>query len=137
MAFQNTDDDSDSDSSDDEDDITIDDGDSKKEKKGNDNEFDINSIEMGMYDYDVIIRDGRAVGRGAEPSDHNINTGKTSGDFKAKDRVIVWWWGKWWHATVKYVYKRTNDVSVRFRWSKVETPHYKPRLVFPFHWEAD
>lgn len=121
----------------DKDDVDIDD-DGKEEMKivvGGGRGFDINSIEMGYYDYDVIIRDGRAVGRGVEPSDADINTGKTSADFKPKDRVIVWWWGKWWHAIIRYVYKRTNDVAVRFRWSKTETTHYKPRLIYPFNWE--
>ena len=104
------------DSSDDEDD---DDEDEEKEQ-----------IIMGDPHIDVIVNKKKElVGRGPQPSDLGIDTGMHARDFKCGEHVLVWWWGKWWKATIFRIASTHDTVSLRFSWSHQVVSKYKARLI--------
>jgi len=82
---------------------------------------------------DVILGvDGSMVGIGPEPGDHDIDTGCTTADFNLRDRVLVWWYGLWWSATVQYVSHTRASLSIRWSMNNQLQTGYKVRLVMPW-----
>jgi hypothetical protein len=106
---------------DDVDDDGGDDDDNKEEKE---------EIMIGNPAIDIILGpSGVARGRGPEPSNAAINSGCTVNDFTIGDHVYVWWWGKWWEATVKDIAYRVGTITIRWKWSKKSVAGYLPRLL--------
>ena len=89
-------------------------------------------LPLGNPALDIDIVDGRPVGPGPEPDAKSVNTRCDSRDFHVGQRVLVWWWGLWWFATIRYVSSESrNYVNLRWEWSAGISLHYKPRLVRP------
>lgn len=77
----------------------------------------------------VIAEDGSCRGLSEEePEDAHIDTGLTVADFRAGERVWIWWWDYWWQATVQHVATRMKTLTVRWAWSNAVTSGYLPRL---------
>jgi hypothetical protein len=74
------------------------------------------------------IRNGRRLGVGPEPDDRAINSRMTCADFSVGELVLVWHYGVWWHATIKYIAHRRGTVTIRWP-DRTEAPGYQPRLV--------
>lgn len=81
--------------------------------------------------FDLTVVDGAVRGIGEEPSNRGIDSGCTIADFKAGDRVLIWWWNLYWRGKVQYVAKTTNTLNVRWDYDNQVTTGYLPRLVFP------
>lgn len=91
-------------------------------------------LPLGDVNRDVVFSEGKdgkltATGRGPEPPDEPIDTGLQHTDFKKGDRVLAYWWGLWWFATVHYVRKTDKSLKLKFDFEKHVVDHYKPRVV--------
>lgn len=80
-----------------------------------------------------------------EPSNADINSGFTFAQFRkgirscfsvavrtfpfVGDRVLGFWWGRWWRAKVHALAARDRTVSIRFDWSNRVVSKYLPRCV--------
>src|SRR5947208_2073357 len=92
------------------------------------NKNQINKLHIGTM-RDLVITNSKASGLGPEPDDRIIDTGMRSTDFAVGEKVMVWWWGKWWDATIQYIAKTKNTVSVRWNFDNKVTANYKAKLV--------
>lgn len=112
----------------------------------------INGMEIGTAADIRAMPDGTVRGPKADDEDNEpdsamIDTLRTVDDFRAGliiphcslqsitifanagDEVLVWWWGIWWRALVRYVAHRKQTLTVQWMWSKKTTSNYLPRLV--------
>lgn len=94
----------------------------------------IDTLQWGMLSLDSTQRGrsagGQFVGPGPQPSDVNINTGNSCLSFKASDRIAVWWWDKWWYATVKKVEQARETLTIRWDHDGEVSTGFLPRLCF-------
>jgi hypothetical protein len=91
-------------------------------------------FDVGDPALDLIVRDGRTVGRGAEPDPIalHVSSHRIAEDFAVGDRVWVWWWGRVWRARVQYISTRHNHLTIRWAHNHHSTvPRYRPDLVWP------
>jgi hypothetical protein len=88
------------------------------------------SLVLGDPKNDIVLgQDGKSSGRGPEPSSDGIHTGHLASNFSKGEKVLVWWWGLWWHAVVQYVSTRNNTVCVRWGWDHSVSSGYPAKLV--------
>jgi hypothetical protein len=90
-------------------------------------------LSLGDPDLDLVEKeDGSFGGDGPEPSSALIVSGYTSDDFSIGEKVLAWWWGKWWVAKVQYISSRYGTLTLRWEWDKSVSSAYPCRLVRPF-----
>lgn len=88
-------------------------------------------LPVGRSTDQIIGEDGIARGLGPCPDSRPINTRCTWARFKAGDRVLVWWWGLWWRATISYKRLRSETLDLKFDHEILVTKNYSPRFVRP------
>jgi hypothetical protein len=65
-----------------------------------------------------------------DPGDDSINSGFSFNQFVVGDRVLAYWWGRWWRGRVKGTAARNRTLTIRFDWSNKTVSKYKPRCVY-------
>lgn len=80
-----------------------------------------------------------------DPGDDGIDSGFRFADFRvgnsvrlsvcthvdivSGDRVLGYWWARWWRGKIHGVAARTRTLSIRFDWSNRVVSKYKPQCV--------
>lgn len=81
-----------------------------------------------------------------DPGDVGIDSGFTFDNFRvgtqqplvcvvnvllrvSGDRVLAYWWARWWRGKVHSVAARARTLAIRFDWSNRVISGYKPRCV--------
>jgi len=78
-----------------------------------------------------VLPSGEVTGQGDEPSSENINSGYSILDFTPKMKVLAWWWGYWWKATVQNVRHSAGTLDVRWQHGHKVTSGFLPQYVHP------
>jgi hypothetical protein len=66
------------------------------------------------------------------PIDADVNSGFYKSDFFIGQKVLVWYWGLWWHAKVIGIPKTKDCLTIRYNWSGKPFYGIPSRLIHPF-----